>query len=452
MSENPYLSGNFAPVDGERTDYDLKVTGALPRELQGSILRIGPNPVNPDPASHHWFLGNGMVHGVQIEDGQAKSYRRRFVRDDEVTEHFGWPPVQGPKPEFELGAGVANTHVIPHAGRIFAIVEAGNLPVELDANLETIGRCNFDGTLPGGLSAHPHRDPKTGELHAAVYSPAWDYVQYVVVGTDARVRKTVNVPLPGRPMIHDCAITENYFVILDLPCILPLDELDPENPPTGLPYRWRPDYGARVGLLPREGTAEDVIWSEVDPCYVFHPMNAFEDSDGRVVMDVVRHQSMFSSDTRGPNEGRPTLDRWTIDPKGGPVKEHRLDDRGLEFPRLDERRTGQSYRYGYTAGFGNVEDDQPFAALMKHDLRDDKVEVHYEGKTCNFMEPVFVPRSADAGEDEGWILAYNYDAATNKSNVVVIEAQDFEAEPVATIQLPDRVPFGFHGSWVPSQS
>ena len=85
MSENPFLSGNFAPVDGETTAFDLPVKGAIPRELEGRLLRIGPNPVEPDPATHHWFLGNGMVHGVRLRDGRAEWYRSRYVRDDQVT-------------------------------------------------------------------------------------------------------------------------------------------------------------------------------------------------------------------------------------------------------------------------------------------------------------------------------------------------------------------------------
>lgn len=446
MSENPYLSGNFGPVEDELTALDLDVTGEIPRELEGRFMRIGPNPINPDPAHHHWFLGNGMVHGLRLRDGRAEWYKSRYVRDDEVTEAKGWPPVAGPTPEFQLGAGVANTNIIGHAGKTFAIVEAGNLPVELDYELETVARSDFGGTLPGGLSAHPHCDPDTGELHAAVYSPIWDYLQYVVVGTDGRVRKTVDVPVPGKPMVHDCMITKNYFILLDLPVIL---DVEVAEAGLSLPYRWHPEYGARVGLLPREGSASDVTWHEVEPCYVFHPMNGYEDADGRVVLDVVRHSEMFSKDARGPGDGHSTLDRWIIDPKGGPVKEARLDEHGQEFPRLDGRLIGKPYRFGYTAGLG---DDISLGGIKKHDLEKGTSELHNEGNARAFMEPVFVPKSADAGEDEGWIMAYVYDKSTDKSDVVIVEAQDFTAAPVATIHLPRRVPFGFHGNWVADEA
>lgn len=445
MSEkiNPYLAGNFAPVEDELTAFDLEVDGQIPVELEGRFLRIGPNPVNADPKSYHWFLGNGMVHGLQLRGGRAEWFRSRFVRDDEVVAAKGWPPVEGPAPEMMLGGGVANTNIIEHAGQTLAIVEAGNNPVRLTDELETVARTDFDGTLPGGLSAHPHLDPDTGELHTAVYSPGWEHIQYVVVGKDARVRKTVDVPVPGRPMVHDCMFTKNYFILLDLPVVFDMTVLEEGG---GFPYRWTPDYGARVGLLPREGTAADVTWHEVDLCWVFHPMNAYEDEAGHVVLDVVRHPKMFATDMNGPNEGATTLERWTIDPQGGRVQETRLDDNGQEFPRFDERLAGKSYRYGYTTGLG---DDLSTGAIKKHDLVRGTSELHSEGPARNFLEPVFIPRGEGAGEDEGWIMAYVYDKERDTSDVVIVEAQNFSAAPVATIRLPRRVPFGFHGNWIP---
>jgi carotenoid cleavage dioxygenase len=446
MTGNPYLSGNFAPVADEVTAFDLRVTGEIPRELRGRLLRIGPNPVEPpDPAKYHWFLGNGMVHGLRLRDGRAEWYRNRYVCDDAVAAARGRPPTPGPRRGF--GAGVANTNVIAHAGRIWAIVEAGNLPIELNDELETVQYSDFDGTLPGPFTAHPKRDPDTGELHAMVYSLGWDHVQYLVLGNDARVRKTVDVPTPGRPMLHDCAITEHYVVILDLPCTFKPENLSGDLP---FPYKWDPDYGARVGLLPRaDADASRVRWLEVPLCYVFHPLNAWETADGQVVMDVCRHPKMFDRDHNGPNEGRPTLDRWVLDPSSGKVSTDTLSDRGHEFPRHDERRIGKPIRYGYTGGLG---DHLGIGPIYKHDLEKRTTETHGATPGRMFLEPVFVPRSPDAAEDDGWILAYVYDAPSNASEVVILHAQDFSADPIARIHLPQRVPFGFHGNWVPDAS
>lgn len=441
MSANPYLEGNFAPVTEEVTAFDLRVTGEIPRELSGRLLRIGPNPIGtPDPAKYHWFTGNGMVHGLRLENGRAAWYRNRWVADDGVTAFRNQPKTPGPR--HGMGVGVANTNVIGHAGRTWAIVEAGGLPVELSDELETKTYSDFDGTLPGSFTAHPKVDPDTGELHAMVYYWAWDYVQYVVVGTDGRVRKTVNVPVPGKPMLHDCAITERYVVIFDLPCTF--DVQAAMNGP--FPYVWNPDYGARVGLLPRDGRAEDVRWFEVPLCYVFHPMNAYETADGQVVMDVCRHPKMFDRDKNGPNEGRPTLDRWVIDPSSGKVSTEVLSDIGHEFPRHDERRIGKPNRFGYTGSLG---DRLGIGPIYKHDLVKRTTEIHGGEPGRMFLEPVFVPRSPDADEDDGWILAYVYDAPSNASEVVILHAQDFAGKPIARVHLPQRVPFGFHGNWVP---
>ena len=138
MGSNPYLAGNFAPVEDELTAYDLPVTGEIPRELVGRFLRIGPNPIAADPENYHWFTGNGMAHGLRLREGKAEWYRCRYVRDDELIAARGWNPVAGPVPEFPLGAGVANTNIIGVGDKTFAIVEAGNLPVELDYELETV--------------------------------------------------------------------------------------------------------------------------------------------------------------------------------------------------------------------------------------------------------------------------------------------------------------------------
>ena len=178
-----------------------------------------------------------------------------------------------------------------------------------------------------------HRDPATGELHGVVYYWEWDYVQYVVVGTDGRVRRTVDIPVPGKPMLHDCAITETQVVVLDLPVTF---DLDAAMSGGTLPYGWNADYGARVGLLPRDATSGDETrWCEVDLCFVYHPLNGFDDGD-RVVLDLAVHNHAFTSDDRmGGTEV--SLHRWTIDPIAGKVLVDVVDDRNQDFPRADER-------------------------------------------------------------------------------------------------------------------
>ena len=250
---------------------------------------------------------------------------------------------------------------------------------------------------------------------------------------------------PDGPMIHDCAITERYVLVLDLPVTF---DMEMALSGKGLPYAWNTAHPARVGLLPREGTADQIRWVEVEPCYVFHPLNAYDLPDGRVVLDVVRHPRMFDRDMLGPNEGGPVLTRWTLDPASGRAQEEPLDDRGIEFPRHDERLIGRRHRFGYAAAF----DDLRHGPAFKYDLDRGTSELHDYGPDRVTLEPVFVPRSPDGAEDDGWVMSYVYDGATGRSDVVILHAQDFTGDPVATIHLPDRVPFGFHGNWVPDES
>ncbi|MGH3744699.1 MAG: carotenoid oxygenase family protein [Mycobacteriales bacterium] len=434
---NTYLEGAYAPVRDESTAFDLPVTGELPAELDGRYLRNGPNPLlAPDPEKYHWFAGDGMVHGIRLRDGRAEWYRNRFVRSADVARALGEEPRPGP-----VHGGMdfaANTNVIGHAGRTFAIVEAGGNPYELTDELDTVGPSDFGGTLGGGYTAHPKRDPETGELHSVSYHWAWgDQVRYDVVGVDGRLRTSRMVDVGGPVMVHDMSLTERFAVVYDLPVIFDLEMVAAGR---SFPYRWAPDYQARVGLVDRTDPSQ-VRWFEVEPCYVFHTMNAYDDGD-KVVLDVVRHGSMFATTMNGPNEGPPTLDRWTCDLTSGKLLEERLDDRGQEFPRVDERVVGRRHRFGYTAGFVSGTD-----ALVKHDLVAGTSELRRLPGDAG--EAVFVPRTADAAEDDGWLMTVVNDPDRGAADLLVLNAADLTGDPQAVVHLPARVPLGFHGNWVP---
>ena len=292
--------------------------------------------------------------------------------------------------------------MIGHAGKTLALIESGVANYELTDELDTVGACDFDGTITGGYTAHPKRDPETGELHAVSYSMyRGNTVQYSVIGADGRARRTVDIEVAGSPMMHDFSLTERHVVFYDLPVTFDTRQAVEMTVPRGLrlparlmlsaligrvripdpitarpatrakdsdrrfPYSWNPRYPARVGVMPRDGGNADVRWFDVEPCYVFHPMNAYDDGD-TIVLDVVRHPKMFDTDHLGPNEGPPTLDRWTVDLADGKVRESRVDDRGQEFPRVDERLVGKRHRYGYAPAVG--EGASGTDTLLKHDL------------------------------------------------------------------------------------
>jgi carotenoid cleavage dioxygenase-like enzyme len=370
-----------------------------------------------------------------------------------VAEARGEPWPAGPVHD---GADfAANTHIIRHAGRTLATVEAGALPYELTGELGTIGPFNFDGGLPGGFAAHTKVDPRTGELHAIAYFWAWDYIQHVVISSNGEVTTTTNIPAADGPMIHDFALTEKYVVFFDLPVTFSMAAAAEGKK---LPYTWNPDHTPRVGLLPRGGGAADVRWLEVDPCWVFHVLNAY-DEDDQIVVDVVRYAGAYDVSLlsgRGPL----TLDRWRLDPAAGKVAQRRLDDRPQEFPLVDDRVISRPHRYGYSAVIGEVNQalislegdfaDRAFAnALLKHDLVSAKVEAHDFGAGETAGEAVFVPASAAAAEDDGYVMAFVHNPERGAADLVILAAQDFGGDPVARIHLPARIPLGFHGSWSP---
>jgi carotenoid cleavage dioxygenase len=269
-------------------------------------------------------------------------------------------------------------------------------------------------------------------------------VQYTVVGTDATVRESRFIETTGSPMLHDMSLTERYAVVYDLPVVF---NIDMAMSGSMFPYAWDPDHAPRIGLLPREGTADDVRWFDVEPCYVFHPMNAYDDGD-KVIIDVARHPKMFERNKLGPDEGAPTLDRWTVDLASGKVLEERLDDRGQEFPRVDERLVGRRHRYGYSvAVVEDREGHQDFGAnaVLKHDLAGGTAVARTFANGSSVGEVVFVPNSPDAGEDDGVLMGYAYDGERGASDLLLLDAGSLDT--VAAVHLPVRVPHGFHGNW-----
>ena len=449
-----FLQGSFAPVTEEVSAFNLPVTGRVPAELNGRYLRNGPNPLGMDDPNYHWFMGAGMVHGVRLRDGKAEWYRNRWVRSKSVAAAHGEEWAGGPVHENMDFA--ANTHIIWHGGRTLATVEAGPLPYELSYELETIGPFDFGGTLPGGFAAHTKLDHRTGELHAIAYFWAWDHVQHVTIDATGKVTSTTDIPVSDGPMMHDFALTDRYVILLDLPVTFSLNAVTAGRE---LPYVWNPEHQARVGLLPRDGSA-GVRWIEIEPCWVFHCLNAYDDN-GRVVVDLCQYSESFDVSTLWAAHGPVTLDRWTIDPDAGTVSQQRLDDRGQEFPRVDDRVVSQPHRYGYSAVIGEVNraitatgdfaDDAFANALLRHDLARGTSQAREFGRDATVGEAVFAPSSPEAAEDDGYVMAFVHNPERGASDLVIIAAQDFLGEPVATVHLPARIPLGFHGSWIPDR-
>ena len=444
-AEPPYVVGIHRPMPAELTLEHLAVSGSIPAGLRGRYLKMGANPVSPDPG-HHWFLGDGMVHGFALEDGRAPWYRNRWIRSRLAAAALGRDAAPGPR---RGRNDTVNTNVVEIGDRPFALVEAGSFPVELSATLEEQRYNPFDGTLGGSFSGHPHRDPLTGEQHAIAYDGGVsDTVRHVVVSPAGKVVRDVAIPVRDGPCIHDCGMTARFVVVLDLPVTFSMRAVLGGR---RFPFRWNPAHPARVGLLPRNGAAADIVWCDVEPCFVFHVANAFDDADGRVVLDVIAYDTMFASGASGLDAlGR--FERWTVDPATRRVGRRVIDATPQEFPRVDERRFGQPYRFAYTVSVPPDGDPQLAGAtrLYKHDLETGARTVHEFGEGYVPGEFVFVPASADAVEDDGWLLGLVIDTAAEATDLVILAARSFEAAPVASIRIPHRIPPGFHGNWFPA--
>ncbi|WEK02117.1 MAG: carotenoid oxygenase family protein [Candidatus Sphingomonas phytovorans] len=443
-TDHPFLTGIHEPMREELTLEDLPVTGTIPAALDGRYLRIGPNPINPDPAGHHWFTGDGMVHGIAVKDGKALWYRNRWIRSKKAAAAMGVPAAPGPR------HGVSdnvNTNVLGIAGRTFALVEAGSYPVELSDTLEEQTFNPFDDTLAGSFTAHPHLDPLTGEQHAIAYdATSPEVVRHVVISPEGKVIREEPIAVKHGPSIHDCAITARYALVLDLPVTFSMKALIGGHT---FPYRWNPEHQARIGLLPRTASGDETIWVDVDPCYIFHVANAFDTAAGKVILDAVVYDTMFADSAVGPDATSRGLERWTIDPVTKTVERRTIDSTPQEFPRPDERRFGQSYRYAWTMGLPNK--DQAFIGetfILKHDLETGAREVHEFGEGRYPGEFVFVPSSPEAAEGDGWLIGLVVDLPNETTDLVIIDAQAFADAPVASIRIPHRVPPGFHGNWV----
>ncbi|MVU78242.1 9-cis-epoxycarotenoid dioxygenase [Nocardia sp. ET3-3] len=428
----PYLTGNYAPVLEEVTEFELSTTGTIPGELSGWYLRNGPNPHAAN--SRHWFAGDGMVHGVRIEGGRAVSYRNRWVRTTTFTDGAGGIDAQGNR---DYTAGVANTHVIRHAGRTLALVES-SFPYEITCELDTLGPHDFDGKLTTAMTAHPKTCPTTGELHFFGYDFREPYLTYHRADAAGNLEISRPIDVPAATMHHDFVLSAEHVVFMDLPVLFDLPSAMAGG---GLPFRWNDDYQARLGVLRRDDPHGAVRWFDIDPCYVFHTFNAY-DEPGRLIVHVMRHPSMWRKDSQDFDETA-TLWRWTIDLNAGTVREEQLDDRAAEFPRIDDRLAGLDARFGHATA---AHDDT--GALLRYDLHTGVGVAHDFGPGRRPDEACFAPADETPG-GEGYLMTYVYDAAENRSDLVILSTEDLTAAPMATIHLPRRVPFGFHGNWLP---
>jgi carotenoid cleavage dioxygenase-like enzyme len=464
-TDNPFLNGYYAPLHIEGNAHKLPISGELPRELDGTLYRVGPNPQFAPRGRYEWFAGDGMVHEFSLSKGHA-AYRNRYVRTPKwELEHSAGEalsagtvaPSKLDDPRIaQLRSTLANTNIIHHAGHLLALEEA-HAPFEVEAaSLGPVGYQTYGGDLVGPMTAHPKVDPRTGELISFAYQTAGlgsRDMRLHVIGPDGRLRRSEHFMAPFASVVHDFAPTAQHIVFPFFPLTASMDRAR-----KGLPaYAWEPGLASRIGIMRRDGNAAGMRWFRGEASYVFHPLNAYDTPDGKIVADMVKYDVPpgYSLPDGSPARGRQhgaRLVRWVFDMNGtgDGYTETPLSDVQVEFPRLDERFALHPHRHGWfvsgsaNANLGEASDRASIAhvdtatrvtSLWRPDQGD------YAG------EAVFVPRRADANEGEGWLLSVVYRGREQRSDLVVLDALDVARGPVAVVHLSHRVPAGIHGNW-----
>lgn len=455
-SVSPFLQGLLAPVTDERDDDDLEVVGEIPEGLHGMFTRNGPNPQFAPTGGYHPFDGDGMVHAVYFDNGRAR-YRNRWVESKGLLAerkrgrscYGGLGEFKSPEDGVVEEAGglknTANTHFVRHAGRHLALLEVSK-PTEMTRELDTIGEYDFDGKLVGGMTAHPKIDTDTGEMLFFGYSGLPPYLRYHVVDAGGALVQSVDIDLPAPVMIHDFTVTANHAIFFDSPAVFDVQSLIAGGPAV----LWQPENGTRIGVMPRTGRGGGVRWFDIDNCYAVHFFNAW-DTGNRIEIFGPRMTRMPGGfEFQDPTPvADPMPWHWTIDLAAGTVTEEQTDDRAGEFPRINDEFATKQHRFGYICPQRSSEFDFSFHGVVKYDLETGGSQSHFYNDTSTSGEHVFAPDPDGTAEDDGWLLSFVTDEATGHSELVVLDARDLGAEPVARVQMRRRVPLGFHANWLP---
>ena len=456
----------FDSMEGEHDYVVDDIEGHLPEGLVGTLYRNGPgkNEVGGKPYAH-LFDGDGLLSQFAF-DGKRLHYRNRFVRtthylaeraaDKPVMRNYGQQRSGGPLGNaFRMPANVANTSVQYHGDKLLALYEGG-LPWEVDPDsMETRGEYDYDGKLKNSFtySAHPTWDPATGELYnfGIQYGPRTKLRTYRV-DTRGKLHHLHAINLPFATLNHDCALTPKYMVFVIDPLVLRVPRFLLGFASLDKSVRFDSSKATQVILAPRDGGKPRI--AECEPFFHYHINNAFDDGSD-VVLDLVRypdydniHRGLREARDSGFDDVTTTLSRMRVSPSD----EVTIDDlwsHRCEFPQHDWRLTSRRHRYTYMAAQADPDPEPgaPFNGIVKMDDENNAVTVHQLGAGQVAGEPIFVPRSADSGEDDGWLLSLVYSAAEHRSRLVVLDARDVESDPVAVAHLRHHVPLGFHGTW-----
>ncbi|CAA2981497.1 carotenoid 9,10(9, 10)-cleavage dioxygenase 1 [Olea europaea subsp. europaea] len=429
-----------------------------------------------------------MIHGMHIKDGKA-TYVSRYVKTSRFKqeEFFGramFMKIGDLKGVFGLlmvnmqmlreklnvldmsyGNGTANTALVYHHGKLLALSEADKpyaIKVLEDGDLQTIGLLDYDKRLAHSFTAHPKVDPFTGEMFTFGYSHTPPYVTYRVISKDGAMNDPVPITVSGPIMMHDFAITENYAIFMDLPLYFKPKEMVKDKK---FIFSFDATQKARFGILPRYAKNELLIkWFELPNCFIFHNANAWEEGD-EVVLITCRIENpdldMVNGAVKEKLENlKNELYEMRFNLKNGLASQKKLSVSAVDFPRVNESYTTRKQRYVYGTTLDKI---AKVTGIIKFDLHAEpetgKENLEVGGNVKGIFdlgpgrfgsEAVFVPRhpGTTSEEDDGYLIFFVHDENTGKSAVSIIDAKTMSPDPVAIVELPKRVPYGFHALFV----
>jgi carotenoid cleavage dioxygenase-like enzyme len=451
------------PNNVEADSAITRIEGEIPRELNGTLYRNGPNQnILPEsgPGGLHLFDGDALIQAIRFEDGRAHHLGRyartaRFLRDEAEGVYAGGglkSPAER-EPDLSVPGHSPNTNIVPHAGRLWAMAE--NMPpFEMDpTTLASKGLWDYDGKMLGiSTTAHPKIDGQTGQMWIHGYQPIEPFIQLYCVEPDGSVSLAEAHDAPWPSMVHDFAITEHYV-------IFPLSSVgfDLQALLTGTFHDAVRAHDKPMMFGIRERTpGSEVRWFEAPSnAFMFHPGNAYED-DGRIYMDACTYEDPqglldWLNVTREGKAG-PGLKAhpygYEFDLANGTCKEVKYSESTAEFPRIDDRLVGHRNRYGYASTAEPAEGLLGFSRRITRYDRTGAASIHRAAVDGQWTgEPVFVPRTATSAEDDGFVLFLVHDANRDETAVEILDARAVDAPPLARLWLDTRIPLGFHGNW-----
>ncbi|MCH8544348.1 MAG: carotenoid oxygenase family protein [Alcanivorax sp.] len=469
-SDDPRMAhvGGFDALEQEfsYTIPNSAVRGRIPASVRGTFLRIGPgrNRIG-DETFGHWFDGDGMVHALTFTDDGAW-YRNRYVRTPKyrketaagkiVCRSFGHNAPGGLLKNIgRPPANAANTSIARHGGRLLALWEGGR-PWALDPDtLETLGECNFDGALglADPFSAHGHAHPQTDYYynHGVTLGPGGPRINLYEINPAGLLTRKKHFNIDHLAFVHGSGMSGQHLVLLVHPLgmasvwpfVLGCKAFDEA-------IEYRPEWGMKAYFISLETLTVERVF-ELEPFVLFHYGNCREEGD-ELVVDLVRFEDFAVAaqlrDVFGSSAaegGRPWQYRFNL--RTGAVRDEALPTRvGCEFPQFDLRYSGRDSRFLYTAAIADngTSGNTPgfFNAIQRLDTRSGEVVLHDLGPGRFTSEAMFVPEG-DA-EGDGYLCAVVYDAATHRSEVVLLDARSETLGEVAAVPLRNHVPFGFH--------